>query len=578
MNTQNTVLPERMAFALRLGVGVVFGLAMAALVHHDLIKNDHPAPWKIVAESTLALSAFIWWAGAGNMRRLTLAIWGVAITAVIAALACHQMQQGATSEAFAFFSRSGWLVVPLLFIAHELVSSGDRASRPVAPYATYFDQAWKHGVQLALAVLFTGLFWVILFLGAALMGFIGFHWFGDLLQKDWVALPLTGAALACGVQLGDVQDKILVNIRALVLSVLSWLLPVITLICLLFLGGLCLSGLEPLWKTKAASVTLLGAGVILVLLINAAYQQGDIERAVHIGMKWAARLACLLLPAFAALATYSLWLRIDQYGLTPERVLAGTGIAIGILFAAGYATAAVWPGRWLTLLERVNVAMAFVEILILLCPLTPLADPMRLSVADQIARLQSGKIATDHFAWHMLRFETGRYGQDALKALAKSGATKTIRADAATADAWGDSDRYGTPTSPEVPPVVDDMKRLKVVYPAGATLPATFTSRILGVSGIGDCLRDAAKTCTVALIDLNDDHKPEIAVLDENSVKVFTQGGGTWKEMRTYAVDLDENGIKAFNAGQIAAQSHPWSDLTVGKSHVVVDSGAPDSD
>ncbi len=568
MTTQNTVLPEKAAFALRLAAGVIFGLAMAWLAH--TVSQNTPTvltvqgAWRQAVYSTLLLSAFVWWAGAGTLRRWSLAFWGAIATVGVFCLAWHQAQVNFTSALYAFFAPAAWLILPLLFIAHELVSSGDRAGRLIAPYATYFDQAWKHGVQLLLSLLFTGLFWVILLLGAELLHFIGFDWLRDWTEKDWVFLPVTGAAMACAVQLGDVQDKLLVNVRTLVLSVLSWLLPVIAAMGLLFVGSLCASGLEPLWKTKAATASLLAASFAFVLLINAAYQQGDGERPVHVIMKGAARLACLLLLVFAGLATYSLWLRIDQYGLTVERVLAGAGAAIALLFGLGYVTAAVWPGRWLAPLQGVNIAVAFVKVVIFLGLLTPLADPERLSVDDQMARIHSGRTPERKIDWYQLRFSSGRYGMDALRALAKSGRSALVRQRAVDMQ----TDEV---TRPPVTPS-DDMSLLKVVYPKGAALPANFNGGVLDVAPgeLRDCVRDERENCVAAVADLNGDGVPDVAVMDSGNVTLFTFDGKVWRAVPLDQPELDKDDIKAFEDGKVTIEPHAWSDLKIGKTTLTV--------
>ncbi len=568
MTFDNKLLSQRAAFGVRLGVGLGFGLVMAWLMSGAAkpgFNEVHSAlpHWKSSLYSALFLSAFIWWAGAGTMRRGSLVIWGFLATALVAILALFQLDDGNSTPGYAFFSRNGMLIVPLLFIGHELVSSGDHSKQWLAPYPTYFDQAWKRGVQLVLALLFTGLFWGILWLGATLLNFIGFHWLRDLLQIDWFGLPATGVAMACAVQLGDVQDKLLTNVRALVLSVLSWLLPVIAAIGVLFLASLCASGLEPLWKTKAASVTLLGACIAFVLLINAAYQQGDAERSVHVVMKWAARLGCGLLLIFAALAAYSLWLRVGQYGLTTERVMAGAGVIIALLFGLGYTVAAALPGRWLAALERVNIAMAFVEILIFLGLLTPVADPARLGAADQVARLHAKHVQLDQFDWEQLRFQTGRYGRDALKALAKSSPDAKIRAKATAVLAEDAASTLKTLPA-------DDMARLKVVSPAAGALPTTFDGKALETGGLRECVREVGFDCTAALVDLNGDGVAEVAVRNGNDVTIFRHQADGWRPVAMAAQYLNDDGVKAFDAGQVTTKPHTWSDLDVGGTRLIV--------
>ena len=51
---------------------------------------------------------------------------------------------------------------------------------------------------------------------------------------------------------------------------------------------------------------------------------------------------------------------------------------------------------------------------------SPLADPARLAVQDQIARLQRGAVSADTFDYDFLRFESGKAGETALRRLAAS--------------------------------------------------------------------------------------------------------------------------------------------------------------
>ena len=203
---------------------------------------------------------------------------------------------------------------------------------------------------------------------------------------------------------GDVQTKLLTNVHTVILGVLSWLLPVITLVGIIFAVSLCFSGLAPLWATKAATLTLLSACVTLILLINAAYQQGDDERPVHVVLKLTVRLTSILLLIFAILAAVSLYLRIKQYGFTTERVLALIGVIISVLFGIGYNIVALPSKQWMPGIGKINIGLAIFNVLLLLAILTPIADPTRLSVISQVKRLQNGVVTIEKFDWSFLRY------------------------------------------------------------------------------------------------------------------------------------------------------------------------------
>ncbi len=576
----NSRLNANETLIVRVAVGLVFGAALGFLIKQTGGNFDKAAVWQQVAISTLTLGAFIIWAGAGVMRRLYLIAWSTVALALIALIAWNRIGHGGDSELNPFFLNLGFLIYPFLFISHELISAADQSGKPIAPYALYFEEAWKRGVQLALSGLFTGLFWIILWLGAALLGFIGFHWLKDMLSDARFAFPLTGLALASAVNLGDVQPRLLENFRTLVLGILSWLLPVITLIGLLFAVSLCFSGLAPLWKTKAATASLLAACVALVLLINAAYQDGRADRTVHIILRWSARIACGLALVFSTLAAYSLYLRIGQYGLTPERVMALVGVVIALAYGLGYAVTALWPRGWLKPIAAVNITLAVVAAAICLVVLTPLADPYRLSAQSQMGRVNSGAVAPETFDWRALRFDMADYGRDALTKLAKSGKTATIRETAAKTLAQKDEDRY-LPTVNLQKPL---LSHLNLVYPSIGKIPESFLNQSFetNAGALPSCMttEDAnTEPCNVAVIDLNHDNVPEIVLQQGNRLYAFRYVTGVWSDMDiNYGHSITESVQADFAKGNIKATPPKWDNLNVGNIRATVSDPGRDND
>ncbi|MFT4076016.1 MAG: DUF4153 domain-containing protein [Asticcacaulis sp.] len=569
MNTHSLKANE--ALIVRLAVGLVFGLGIAWLIKSfDALEGKSVPLWAQVLTSTLILGAFIVWAGAGAMKRLSLALWSAIALGLIALIAWNRAAHSLDTNFNPFFLNLSFLIYPFLFVSHELISSADQAGKPIAPYALYFDEAWKRGVQLVLSGIFTLLFWAILFLGAGLLGFIGFHWFKDLLTNEYFAFPMTGLAIASSVNLGDVQPKLMHNFRALVLGVLSWLLPVITIIGLLFAVSLCFSGLEPLWKTKAATASLLAGCVALVLLINAAWQQGDETVKAHIILRWSARIACGLLLVFSCLAAWSLWLRIAQYGLTPERTMALVGVTIALLYGLGYAVAAVMPKGWLVLLAPVNIALAFIAALICLCVLTPIADPYRLSAASQADRVNSSKVASDKFDWRVLRFETGSYGIDELKHLSKAGKTEAIRKAANEASAMPSGYRWGAPPKDEDKPKTyrPDVKHITML--TKDAVPADFLSQTYMEEPypLPDCLTASDKKCEGRLFDLDDDGNRELLLYSEPYLYAFTHTPTGWVLINNGQA-LEGEAVSNFRSGNFLAEKPRWNKLRFGKSTVI---------
>jgi hypothetical protein len=186
------------------------------------------------------------------------------------------------------------------------------------------------------------------------------------------------------------------------LTLLSWLLPVMTLFAVLFVLALPVVGLEPLWATRRATGILLASVAALVFLINAAYQDGKPQTPIASLLRQSRWLAAIVIVPLAVLAGYGVLLRVEQYGWTPERVIAAACVTVAACYATGYALAAIVSRLALRQLELTNVLTACVIIAVLLALLSPIADPARISVIDQINRLNSGRTAPDKFDFAFL--------------------------------------------------------------------------------------------------------------------------------------------------------------------------------
>jgi hypothetical protein len=304
------------------------------------------------------------------------------------------------------------------------------------------------------------------------------------------------------------------------LTLLAWLLPLMALIAAAFLLTLPFTGLEPLWKTRSATAILLTADAFLILLANAAYQDGT--EATALVLRWAARLAGVLLVPVTVLAAYGLSLRIGQYGLSPDRIIAAACVLVAAGYAVGYAVAAVRPGAWMKALEATNIAMAFVVIVVLLALCTPAADPRRLSVGDQVARLEKGRVKAEAFDFRFLRFEAGRYGQTAFEAMKRSNRAD-IRESAGVAALL--NNRYETPEGDRPrPPTVSEVQ----VFPAGRTLPADFKAQFAGEPTPPFC-GAVGKPCRANIRDLDKDGVPEILIEAGEGVAVYKRDDGRWR-------------------------------------------------
>jgi hypothetical protein len=468
----------------------------------------------------------------GHMPRRQVVLWSAVVAAMLAGLGWHDAWRTADLPLSAHLPATDYVSLPGvsraafptkelvffaaagLFIAHALVMAAARDGRRIASYATRFDTAWKLGVQLAFSGLFTGVTWLVLFLGAQLFELVKLNFLTELMREAWFAIPATAFAFACAMHLTDVRPAIVHGIRGLLLVLLSWLLPVAVLLVGGFLATLPFTGLAPLWGTRHAATVLLCAAAAFVVLINAAWQQGgdgqDVARAVRV----AARIAALLLAPLVLIAVYALFLRVRDYGWTGDRVNAAACMLVAGCYAAGYFHAGLRPG-WLPSLARVNIAAAFVIIGLLLALFSPLLDPARISVNSQLARLASGEVKADRFDFAFLRFDGERYGRAALDRLERTASGASGGPDAALVRRQvaivRKMERRWSRNEPQPPA---DLAVSLRVHPDGARLPESFlrTEWLLKNQAYlyPDCLRRADRRCDAFLLDVTGDGKPEV--------------------------------------------------------------------
>ena len=444
-----------------------------------------------------------------------------------------------------------------LFIAHALVTSGLGNRRFMASYSTLFNVAWKLAVQLALAAFFVGAFWLLLWLGAGLFNLIKLGFFQELIKKDWFAISVSAVVTAGALHLTDVRPSLVEGARTLLLTLLSWLLPVITLIVTGFVISLPFTGLEPLWGFGHATALLLVASAALLILINAAYQDGSAEHRPPTVICHAARLAALLTVPLTLIAAYALYLRVNQYGWTVDRITVAAILVVALSYAGGYAHAAVIKGEWLAGIPRWNFAVSLLAVALIVLLFTPIASPQRIAVNDQVARLRSGAVSAQKFDFLYLREHGGRYGRRALQALAQD-RDAAVKRRARNALEY----RFG-PRRGSTPQMLEDQI---AVYPQGERIPASFLKNDWSKEGAWGCLTQFGVRCDLVLMDLDGDGAREAILIQAFAARVFREAEGGWRAMGNFTIPRNcGKMMDALRRGnyRVVPPQHRWNDLEI---------------
>lgn len=550
---------------IRIGIGLMQGLGLYGL--HRISDGD--ATWgathPLLFGPLLLVTAFLpvmLLAGVGRLRPLTLAIWTGIVGVALALLGLHDIarQSAETLRGPPFLSPPVVIFsAAALFIAHHLVASADLERRRIPGFPTLFDTASKAVVQLALSIGFTGAFWILLTLGSALFKVIGLSFLEDLLRKEWFAIPVTFLVFATAVHLTDVRDGLIRGVRTVGLMLLSWLLLVMTVLAAGFVAALPFTGLDGLWETGSATSLVLAAAAALIILINAAYQDGRPDNRPPAVLRVAVRVAAVLITPLIVIAVWGLALRIGQHGLTPDRIIAGACALVGAAFAAGYGWAALSPfwrkSDWMRPLEATTIWAAVLAVALILLLFSPALDPARLSVMDQVARLERGAVAADKFDYHFLRFESGKAGQAALERLTRSD-DAAIAAGAVAARK--NDDRYRNEGSPDEP-------RLAIeIWPIGAPpLPGGFVASANRSGDLDHC--QYANLCLATRRDLDADGAPELLIVGHDNIAVFIATADGWSLLgrfdQTCRQSTRSDPREALRTGRLRAVRPVWPDL-----------------
>ncbi|MBC9252642.1 hypothetical protein A9179_20445 [Pseudomonas alcaligenes] len=292
-------------------------------------------------------------------------------------------------------------------------------------YEDLFRHAWNNVFILLLALLLVGIFCLLLGLWGGLFVMLGIELFSDLFSsRGFMAIsPLL--VFAVGVRMGHANERVIGLLRGVLLALCRFLLPLSALIAVLFSLALPLTGLQAIWSTGHSTAILLCLVLLNLLFINGVFQDGGEAQAYPRPLRRLVELAILCLVPLAAIAGYSLYLRIGQYGLTPQRVYA----ALLVLVSGVHALALLWALRprqavWLGSLRRSNPPIALLLCALLVVLHSPWLNPLELSARSQVQRLLAGQVSTEAFDLDHLRYELGRPGRqhfDALQARLEAG-------------------------------------------------------------------------------------------------------------------------------------------------------------
>lgn len=307
-------------------------------------------------------------------------------------------------------------------LAVPLFQAGFHRQRWATSYSESHFHVWTDAVSAGGAVLFVQLSWLLLWLMHALFSLIGIEVIEDLIQTDGFAGSFIGATFGAAMGVLRNQLHIIGTLQRVVMLVFSLLAVPFALGIMLFLVILLVTGGNALWDaTDSATPVLLACALGGFILCNAVVRDDDEARSGNLVMQAAALVLAASIFPLTVFAAISMGIRVNQYGLSPERLWALVAIAVATAYGLAY-----WVGiargrmaRWMHYLRRANLHLAVATCGVALVLALPLLDFGRISAANQIARLDAGKVSAEEFDFTALRWDFGDAGRRALARLAE---------------------------------------------------------------------------------------------------------------------------------------------------------------
>ncbi len=444
-------------------------------------------------------------------------------------------------------------------------------------YQALFEAAWRNTLVLAEAALFTILFWLLLFLWQALFRMLGIGFFHELFKEPIFIYPITSLAFGCALHLIGSIDRLTHVILEQLLNVLKWLAILAGLILALFTVALVfkLPGMFESGQRAINASWLLWLVAVTILLVNAAYRDGSIQQPYP---KWISMILRCVMPSLivsALVALYALYIRIDSYGFTVERVWASIVTIAACIYAVGYAIAARSGSRWMAGIASVNVVTALFLIGAISLALTPILSPYRIAANSQFRLAQERPFEPEADArgydtpLHSLRFDTGRYGMARLRELVSLQHHPRAAQIREAADAMLARENRWLPASPR-----NLTQRLSkvAVHPSGRSIDATLLGRLdadMKDPQLAWLHANFDGAFAGVFVDLNADMSDEFVLLAGPSALAYEQQHGDWRRIGQMAsspvIAGDEDIVAEIIEGNVVVRDPAWRDLMIGR-------------
>lgn len=244
-------------------------------------------------------------------------------------------------------------------------------------YHTLFSAVWNTIVQLIIALIFLLLCLIIFYLLSSLFTSIGMNFLRELLNKGWF-LVWTGMFLfSVSLLITTKTQKIVEQTCTILIMVCKYLFPVLSVVGIVFLIAILFTYLFTHHAIKFTGASYATLAFISAFFLNAIYQDGNAENPYPIWLAWICRIFTMLTPILALFAMFGVYVEsansIDLKGWNIQNFHTFTTTALLFIYTFLYSVIAFQRKKtWLQSIEKINIALGFLLIVITLLTLNPL--------------------------------------------------------------------------------------------------------------------------------------------------------------------------------------------------------------
>ncbi|RNL68367.1 DUF4153 domain-containing protein [Citrobacter sp. MH181794] len=539
--------------------GTLCYLLMTYLVPHNDGWLFYGMPATIAITSALLLTVV-------SFKQRALWFWMALIFVVVLAMSVWLKWQVEDSDKWRqhdVFMFYGWRLLLMAMLALPWIQYSLHVSREQARYPHFYRQLWLNTLTLLIVFVANGLFWLVLLLWSEMFKLVGIPFFSTLFfDTDWFGYVAFGLITALAVVLARTQSRLVKAVQKLLTFIATGLLPLVALLALMFILTLPFTGLEAI-SQRVSAAGLMSTLTLLLLLLMAIVREPQKEALPYPGaLRYLIKCSLIVAPIYMLIAGWSLWVRIQQYGWTPERLYGVLVVVVLLVWSFGYLASILRRGRNpLELQGPVILGVSLLTLGLLVLLSSPVIDAWRISVNSHMGLYHSGRIKPDQVSLYMLD-HSGKPGRAALEALQKD-------------VAFNQDSKRRRDLSSLLQGSRDPVKELtatqlvsKVVIAPGSQKPDDAFWTFVKTQGyrITSCAEQNA--CVLVSQDLNADGHPEqvLYAFGDGESLVFGMQKNKWDLLAVARLPEGFNKDKLLQAvanQQLGSAPRIWRDITI---------------